>query len=64
MENNGHTVGQDLLIGLTNPQLMKRHISTHRYQFVQSLRAFLPQPVKNLQNNKNAKSMQLLSFGL
>jgi hypothetical protein len=48
MENDGHTVGQDLLIGLTDPQLMKRYISTHRYQFVQSLWVFLPQPVKNL----------------
>jgi hypothetical protein len=63
MEDDGHTIGEDLLVGLTNPQLMERYVSTHRHQFVQSLRAFLPQPVKNLQKNKNAY-MQAVSFWL
>jgi hypothetical protein len=52
MKYDGHAVSQNLLVGLAHAQLGKGHVSKHGHQFVQSFRFFLPQPVKNLQNNK------------
>ena len=54
MEHNRHAIGQNLLVGLADPQLVEGHVSVYRHQFVQSFWAFLPQPVKNLQNSKHA----------
>jgi len=52
MKHDGHAVSQNLLVGLAYAQLGKGDVSKHGHHFVQSFRSFLPQPVKNLQNNE------------
>lgn len=59
MKHDRHAVGQNLLVGLAHAQLGKGDVSKHGHQFVQSFRSFLPQPVKNLQNNKTYLLLRL-----
>jgi hypothetical protein len=59
MKYDRDTIGQDLLVGLADAQLWEGHVSMNGHQFVQSFRALLPQPVKNLQNNKIGVSLPL-----